>query len=371
MAAVNPPPWMQAGSYAARTDRLGGITAHLYYSGFAIDEATPLRPRAGVRPSYQGYQLKVRAAATPNMTVIVSAGIAWVDNHDVNGYGTYVMVNDADVTLTIAPAGGAGQYRKDSVGFTIYDAETAGSANECRLEVVQGPYASSAGATVRGTIPPNMVVLADVAIAPSQTSVASGNISDVRNFTVGLGGCAPIPSTIEPDHPHPGQLWYRTDTDEVYVGKTDGTKRPITPDPPLMIVTGSPSLASHATNYFALPFDAKVASGGGTSWSATSNPSRVTVPKAGTYDLSGQIVWPGTLGTNEGRAEIRVNGVLTTFRNRFSTERGSVGNATSVLSGLEVLAAGDYVEIFANQGSGSTNALSVRFALHRVSSAVS
>lgn len=228
MAAVNPPPWMQAGSYPARNDRLT-TAGHLYYAGWSTDEATPLRPRAGVRPSYQGYQLKARAAATPNMTVIVSAGFAWVDNHDINGYGTYVMVNDADVTLTIAPAGGAGQYRKDTIGFTIYDAETAGSVSECRLEVVQGPYASSAAATVRGTIPPNMVVLADIAIAPSQTSIATGNITDARNYTVALGGIAPIPSTIEPDHPAPGQVWYQPDTDRFRYGKSDGTKGTLYP----------------------------------------------------------------------------------------------------------------------------------------------
>lgn len=369
MAAVNPPAWLQAGSYPARTDRLSAITAGLYYSGLAADEATPLRPRAGVRPSYQNFQLKVRAAATPNMTVIVSAGVAWVDNHDIAAYGTYVMINDADVTLTIAPAGGAGQFRKDSVGFTTYDAETAGAANECRLEVIQGPYASTAGATVRGTIPPNMVVLADVSVAPSQTSVAAGNIGDVRNYTVSLGGIAPIPSTIEPDHPHPGQVWYRPDTDEVMVGTSTGTKRPITPDPPMMLVTGAPTLASNASTYFALPFNTKVSSSGGTSWSAGTNPSRITVPKAGTYALSGRVIWPGALSTADARGEIRVNG--TTGLTRFSTQRASGGSMSSVCSGLEVLAAGDYVEIFFNQNIGSTLTLATQFGLHRISSAVS
>jgi hypothetical protein len=368
MAVITPPPWLQAGSYPARTDRLGGITAHLYYAGFAIDEATPLRPRAGVRPSYQGYQLKVRAAATPNMSVLVSGGIAWVDNHDINGYGTYVMINDGDVTLTVAPAGGVGQFRKDSVCFTTYDAETAGSANECRLEVIQGPYASTAGATVRGTIPPNAVVLADVAVAPSQTSVSNGNISDVRNFTVALGGIAPIPSTVAPNHPHPGQTWYQPDTDDVMIGKSDGTSRPITPDPPLMVVTGAPSLASNASTYFALAFNTKVASSGGTSWSSGTNPSRITVPKAGTYAIAGRVTWPATLSTSDGRAEIRINGVAA--NTRASTVHGSTGNATGALAGYEVLNAGDYVEIWGNQSSGASAALLTHLGLHRVSSAV-
>lgn len=225
MAEISPPGWMQAGSYAARTDRLSAITAMLGYSGYSVDESAPLRPRQGVRPSYQNYQLKARAAGTPNMTVIVSAGVAWVDNHDINGYGTYPLINDADVTLNIAPAGGAGQYRKDTVVFSVYDAETAGSLNLAHLEVIQGPYASSAGATVRGTLPPNCTTICDIAIAPSQSSISAANITDIRLFTSALGGIASIPSTIAQNHMHPGQVTYEPDLDDFLVGTLAGTSR--------------------------------------------------------------------------------------------------------------------------------------------------
>lgn len=239
MTVISPPAWLQAGSYPARTDRLSAVTSQLSYAGFSTDEATPLRPRQGVRPSYQQYQLKARAAATPNMTVIVSGGIGFVDNHDINGYGTYVLVNDADVTLSIAAAGGAGQFRKDSVCFSVYDAETAGAANTAVLEIIQGPYASTAGATVRGTIPPNALVLADLAIAPSQTSVSNSNITDVRNFTSSMGGIAPIASTIAPNHPAVGQVWYETDLTRFRYGRSDGSVGSIYPD--LRYQTGSVS----------------------------------------------------------------------------------------------------------------------------------
>ena len=126
MAEINPPAWMQAGSYPARTDRLI-LSALLAYPGFLVDESTPTRIRQGVKPSYQQQQLKVRAAPTPTMTVIVSAGFCFIDNHDSGGLGTYVCVNDADKTLTVQPAGGAGQYRKDCVVASVYDAETAGT----------------------------------------------------------------------------------------------------------------------------------------------------------------------------------------------------------------------------------------------------
>ncbi len=226
MATINPPTWMQAGSYPARNDRLA-LTALLSYPGFAVDEATPMRIRQGIKPSYTNYQLKVRAAATPNMTVIVSAGFAFIDQHDTGGVGTYICANDGDVTLTVQPAGGAGQYRKDTVVASVYDAEYAGAASEWRLEIIQGPYAASAGATVRGTLPANAQVLADLAIGPSQTSVATANITDARNYSVAAGGVLPVASSVAPSRPHPGQVLYLTDTDVFEVGQQAGTKRQI------------------------------------------------------------------------------------------------------------------------------------------------
>lgn len=226
MAPINPPTWLQAGTYAARADRLV-ITSLLAYPGFAVDESTPMRIRQGVKPSYTNYQLRVRAAGTPNMTVIVSAGFAFVDQHDTGGTGTYVCVNDADYTVTIAPAGGAGQFRKDCIVASVYDGEYLGTANEWRLEVIQGPYAASAGAAVRGTLPPNAQLLAEVAVAPSQTSVATGNISDLRQYSVAAGGIVPVGSANAPNRLHPGQMLYLTDTDVLVVGQTAGTSRQV------------------------------------------------------------------------------------------------------------------------------------------------
>jgi hypothetical protein len=214
---------MQAGTYPARTDRLV-VAGLLAYPGFAVDEPFPARIRQGVKPSYQNQQLKVRPAATPNMTVIVSGGYCFIDQHDTGGTGTYLCFNDGDVTLTVAPAGGAGQYRKDSVVASVYDAEYAGAVSEWRLEIIQGPYAASAGATVRGTLPPNAQLLADISIGPSQTSVTSANISDLRQFTVAAGGIVPVPSSTMPTRTHPGQVVYTTDTDRFLYGKNDGSQ---------------------------------------------------------------------------------------------------------------------------------------------------
>ncbi|WP_405554349.1 hypothetical protein [Streptomyces sp. NBC_01171] len=230
MAVINPPAWMQAGSYPARNDRLA-LSGLLSYPGFAADEATPLRIRQGVKPSYQNYQMKVRPAATPNMTVIVSGGFVFIDQHDTGGVGTYICANDGDVTLTIAPAGGAGQYRKDTVIASAYDAEYAGALSEWRLEVIQGPYAASAGATVRGTLPSNAQVLADISLSPSQTSVSAANITDLRNYCVASGGVVPVSSAVAPPRLHPGQMLYVTDTDRLLYGKSDGSQGEVQKSP--------------------------------------------------------------------------------------------------------------------------------------------
>lgn len=280
MAEINPPAWLQAGSYPARTDRLSAVTSLLSYAGFSVDEATPLRPRQGMRPSYQNYQLKARAAATPNMTVIISGGMCFVDNHDLNGYGTYVLINDADKTVAISAAGGAGQFRKDTVVFSVYDAETAGAANSCQIEVIQGPYAASAGATVRGSLPANCVVICDIAIAPSQTSISAGNLTDGRAFTVGLGGIVPIPSNGAMDHMHPGQVAYFTDTDVFIYAKADGTKVN------LLSGLGGP------TAYVRKPADEQV-----TSSTTLQNDDHLTLPLAAsaTYAIEGYVKYSQAL----------------------------------------------------------------------------
>ncbi|MGW5130350.1 hypothetical protein [Streptomyces sp. NPDC004135] len=224
MAALNPPPWMQGGTYPARSDRLV-VTSLLSYPGFLVDEATPMRIRQGVKPSYQNAQMKVRAAPTPNMTVIVSAGFAFIDQHDTGGVGTYVCVNDADVTLTVAPAGGAGQFRKDAVVASVYDAEYAGGVSEWRLEIIQGAYAASAGAAVRPALPANAQLLAELAIGPSQTSVAAANITDFRQYAVAAGGIIPVSLNGAPDRLAPGQTLYLTDQDAFEVGTLAGPRR--------------------------------------------------------------------------------------------------------------------------------------------------
>lgn len=326
MALINPPAWMQAGSYPARTDRLV-IASMLSYPGFLVDESTPLRIRQGVRPSYTNQQLKVRAAPTPNMTVIVSAGMAYVDNHDAGGSGTYVCINDSDMILPIQPAGGTGQYRKDCVIASVYDAETAGSASEWRLEVIQGAYAASAGAAVRPSLPPNAQILADVAVGASVTSIGAGSISDVRQYSVGLGGVLPTSASGAPPRPHPGQVLYQMDTDLFEVGLQAGGKRQVREQI-------RPSMSDQVS------FPSSPVTGSFTDFTSGQwPPITVTVPPSGMLRITiGAAVVNTNSGTSTAWARWRSSGGLTessTSANAVSTMGSRVyASRTVVRSGL-------------------------------------
>ncbi|NUP47563.1 MAG: hypothetical protein HOW97_09670 [Catenulispora sp.] len=142
-------------------------------------------------------------------------------------------------------------------------------------------------------------------------------------------------------------------------------------NPPMVNLSGAPSVASSGATYFALPMTSRLSGSGNITWSSGTNPSRVTAVVPGTYAVVGTITWPSTLGTNNGRAQIQVNGSSVT-NTKFSTAQGSSGNIASSCSGLQVLNAGDYLEIYANQASGATISLtSVTLGVWLVSLATS
>lgn len=124
-------------------------------------------------------------------------------------------------------------------------------------------------------------------------------------------------------------------------------------NPPMVNLTGSTSLASSGATYFALPMSSRLSGSGNITWSSGTNPSRVTAVVPGTYAVAGTLVWPSSLGTNNGRAHLRVNGTTDT-NIQFSTSMGSSGNVGQTMAGLQVLNAGDYAEVVANQATGST-----------------
>lgn len=133
-------------------------------------------------------ELNVTAQSTPNMSVQVAAGRAWISGSQVSApsgftfttQAGYFALNDAPVTVTIGTAD-ATNPRIDVVYIAVQDAFYSGSNNQAVLGVVTGTPAPSPTAPAA---PANSMVLATVAVAANATSIVTGNIAGTRFSSV-------------------------------------------------------------------------------------------------------------------------------------------------------------------------------------------
>ena len=128
----------------------------------------------------------VSALSTPNMSVNVAAGTAWVPGtqvSNVSGFafnlqGVYWVLNDATVNLAISAADPTNP-RIDLVVLQVIDSQYGGASDTAQLAVITGTPAAS---PVAPAAPSNSITLAQVAVAANATSIASGNITDRRTY---------------------------------------------------------------------------------------------------------------------------------------------------------------------------------------------
>lgn len=138
-------------------------------------------------------------------SVSIPAGACYVPSTQGAGYqGTYRTYNDAAITRTHDAA--STFPRLDQIVMRVYDSTTLGSGalDEADIEIVKGTEASGAtvvnrtGAVADGSLPPNVVRLADVLVPVGASPVIpSANIVDRRPHA-GLkgGGSAPIGTCV-------------------------------------------------------------------------------------------------------------------------------------------------------------------------------
>lgn len=201
MAELNPPTWLQAGTYPARLDRL--MLAALT----TPDPGTgALAARGGVRPA-PATALQVTQRTTPTMGVTVAAGMAVVPAPSATG-GCYVVVADSATNLNIGTAH-ASLARRDLVCARVRDSEFSGVTNAWSLEVIAG---TPAGSPVLPATPSGAIPLAQVQVNAAATTITNSNITDLRTFTVPLGGVLPVLTTGRPATPYKGQAIYETNT---------------------------------------------------------------------------------------------------------------------------------------------------------------
>lgn len=170
-------------------------------------------PWGGVRPSYQGLGMQVTQDASPDMYVLVNTGSVFVPAAIVTNAG-WVCHNNGSKSLAIQAANPT-YPRIDVVIAHVYDAvDDSGTLNQWALEVVEG---TAAAVPVAPALPTNCIALAQVAVAANASTVTNANITDLRTYTVALGGTLPVVSTAKPSQPYKGQVIYNTDTGQVQV----------------------------------------------------------------------------------------------------------------------------------------------------------
>jgi hypothetical protein len=202
--------------------------------------------------------LVVTAQGTPNMSVAVAAGRAWIPGSQVANVsgGTfstqagYFALNDGPATVTISTAN-ATNPRIDLVYIAVQDSFYSGSNNATVLGVVTGTPAAS---PVAPAAPSNSLVLAQVAVAANATSITSGNITAARNRAQLYSSPFLTTAATNPTSWWVGQPIFETDTGRLRIGTASTFQYTGGNPPPIAAITsffsGWSAYAGHAPGVF-------------------------------------------------------------------------------------------------------------------------
>lgn len=175
MAILNPPAYLQAGTYPASSDRLHQISARFYPTALSSSDVAA---RSGVLSGQSGRQFN------HSMTlwdVNIGKGIGVVENTFTAQGGDYLVLNTATQTLAVTPSSPTTN-RIDIIGVRIQDAFYSGAVNSGDLAVVQGTPA--AGSPSDPALPSSFLPLWRVTVSAGTTT---GVLADLRKRTATMG----------------------------------------------------------------------------------------------------------------------------------------------------------------------------------------
>jgi hypothetical protein len=204
MAELNPPQFMQnRNDHTAQGDRLG-------LGGLFL--------RGGVRGDTD---LQVLPQATPNMSVIITSGHAYVAGTQDLNQGFYHCYNDANISRSFS-ASSPTQSRIDLVVARVQDAFYSGTTNAWDVFVVQGTPGTPGA---RPSLPANCAEIAQVNIGTNATSITASNIIRSAKVMALKGSVVPVASQAERDGLplSAGLVVFRNDTDVGGAGGVDAT----------------------------------------------------------------------------------------------------------------------------------------------------
>lgn len=168
----------------------GGVVdaedARLATGLLAAPASGPLASRTGIRPT-AGHPGRVEATATASKDVTVRPFQAVIQGTRGSSAGAYLVTLDATKTVDVlgaAPAD-ASQPRNDLLVARQFDPQYADSRTGMVVERITGtPAVSPLDPAVSGDHLP----LARIRVRAGATTVAAGDITDLRRYTSALGG---------------------------------------------------------------------------------------------------------------------------------------------------------------------------------------
>lgn len=191
MTVQNPPGFLQNAGATHTAEQMrnhfGGLLA-------ASLPANNLVPRGGVSPS-RGNLLQVIQTGSPSMAVLVRSGVGYVPGTEGSKQGVYIVMNDADLTVSIAAAH-ATLARIDLIVFKVEDTAYSGAVNASSIVAITG---TPAGSPSIPTAPNNSIILAQISVVALDTSITNGEITDRRQYTAGAGGLVTVANVAERD----------------------------------------------------------------------------------------------------------------------------------------------------------------------------
>lgn len=204
MTVRSVPIFLQAGSHPAEETRLmlGGMLGTV--TGSFAGGVASSDPAHGVA---RGADFAVTQNGTPNMSVNVGAGGAFIRGTQNANQGAYHVWNDGTVNLSITAAD-ATNGRRDLVIAQVRDSYYSGATNDARITVVTGtPAASPVDPSLASF--PNALVLARITVAAGDTAINTADITDLRTMANILNACPVFGSTTQRDQfipvPYAGQ----------------------------------------------------------------------------------------------------------------------------------------------------------------------
>lgn len=169
--------------------------------------------------------LAVTQHGTPNMSVDVAAGrCAIPGTESASLQGTYIGWLDATQNVVIA-ASDATNARIDLIVARIKDQQYSGASDTFTVEAVTG---TPSGSPAVPAVPANSIVLAQIAVAATVTTIVTANISDKRTATGARIPVVLLGSFFQPS-PTAGQVIYSASADAnegVYFFSGSSYKRP-------------------------------------------------------------------------------------------------------------------------------------------------